>query len=182
MAVMPYISVSDAYRSATIVERRCGTEIGLVLVCDHERRGFISVANSVFNATQSQFFIYLAQDAFPGRDWLRVAVRSISESNAGLLAFNDGKWHGYNASFGMARRSFVNSLYREGIFFSEYRSHAADQELTDLAKARSCFVYEPNAVLIEVDYEKDLSPRYNKQDIGLYYRRKKLGFPYAFGL
>ena len=66
--------------------------------------------------------------------WLALAVRAMEQQRASLLGFNDGKWHGQLAAFGLARRSWADSVYGGDLFFSGYRRHYADAELTLVAR------------------------------------------------
>ena len=47
------------------------------------------------------------------------------------------------------------SQYGGAFFYPAYDTHFADAELTILAMNEQCYCYEPNSVLVEVDWEKD---------------------------
>jgi hypothetical protein len=101
-----------------------------------------------------------------------------------FLGFNDGKWQGALASFGLASRAWAAANYakeaaagaEQGPFFHpSYQRHYADAELTVLAMQAKGYVYEPNSVLVEVDWAKD-GQTVDPADRALYRQRSALGF------
>jgi hypothetical protein len=118
----------------------------------------------------------LAEDAFPSRDWLRCAFDILEKDGKGLLAFNDGKWKGLIASFGMVRIQWVESLYDGPVFFPGYKSRGADNELTVIARIQNMFAYDPECTLIEYDPGKDFVPIDNLEDNRLFRTRFLRGF------
>ncbi len=173
--VLPFIDRDLAIQAEEILRLRASYPGLLVLVEDDARLGFIRVANFVYSRTSSPFFGYLAQDAYPGMYWLEQGMKAIMGSRAGLLAFNEGRFFGTVAAFGLVRRSWVASLYRHVLFYPGYRSHCADTELTAIAYARDQLVFNPQALLIEVDYRKHSKPN-NPEDERLYKERLSTGF------
>ena len=153
--VMPCTDVVAAQRAMDLACARAQAEGLMVAVLDSERMGFVALANRVFRASQSPWFGYLAQDAFAGRDWMALALKALQKPSAALLGFNDGKWHGQLASFGLASRAWAQTVYGGDLFFPGYRSHFADVELTLVARQQGAYVYEPDSVLMEVDWGKD---------------------------
>lgn len=153
--VMPCIDEELGHKTAQILSSRAGTGCTVIIAMDDMRGGFMSTLNSVAAKCNSRFIVFVAQDAFPGRDWLKIALERIENEGAGLLAFNDGKWFGRIASFGMVRKSWIKKFYENAILNPYYKAHKADNEITVLAKLDGRFVYEPNSTLIEVDYRKD---------------------------
>ena len=123
----------------------------------------------------ARFIIFTAQDAFPGRDWLRISYDAIEKDDSGLLGFNDGKWQGRIASFGMVRKEWIQKFYNNEILNSSYRSHKADNEITVIAKLDASYIYCPQSVLIEVDYNKD-SGGSNALDDSVFAERFNSGF------
>ena len=97
-----------------------------------------------------RYIVYLAQDAYPGRDWLKTAYDVMEQSGKGLLGFNDGKFKGRIASFGMVRTDWAESLYGGPIMYPGYHSHGADNELTVIARALDMSTYQPECILIRV--------------------------------
>ena len=169
--VMPYTDRAMAERAARLMASRAGCDGLLIAVEDERRDGFIALANRVFAATDSTYFGYVAQDAFPGRQWLALALSTLKDTGGKLLAFNDGKWAGGLAAFGLADRRWAARNTSGGTLFHEgYGSHYADAELTVLAIDQGVYRYNANALLVEVDYEKDGKP-VNAQDKAAYQSR-----------
>ena len=123
----------------------------------------------------------MAQDAFPGRNWLKVAYDCIEDCEKGLLGFNDGKWAGRIASFGMVRKEWIQKIYGNFILCPEYKSHKADNEITVIARADNQYVYCPDSVIIECDYGKD-SGGSNLEDDRIFVLRFNNGFDNSFDL
>lgn len=173
--VMPTIDIDQAVRSAELMASRAYVSGSILIVPDPTREGFIQVANEIFRQSDSTFFGYVAQDAYAGRGWLKLACQSLINSNKGLLAFNDGKWHGILAAFGLVRRSWAVDNYDGDLFFSGYKRHWADTELTLIAKSANQLVYNPNSVLMELDWGKDVT-KTNTEDSRLFKQRGKALF------
>lgn len=173
--VMPYTDVAQATRAARLASGRAGVASLLLAVHDQARQGFIATANQAFAATRSPWFGYMAQDAFAGRSWLALALHALQANNAGLLGFNDGKWQGQLASFGLAQRAWAQTVYGGDFFYGGYSSHFADTELTLIAREQGRYVYEPNSVLVEADWDKE-SAAVNPADRALYKARAAAGF------
>lgn len=152
---MPATDPRQAERSAKLMARRGGTDGLILIVYDEHRQGFIKTANQTFQHSSGTHFAYVAQDAFAGRLWLRVGINMLEKTQKSMLGFNDGKWQGQLASFGMVRRDWAETHYAGDLFCPEYHSHYGDAELTLLAKAKDQFCYAPRSVLIEVDWEKE---------------------------
>jgi hypothetical protein len=148
---------------------------GLVLaIHDAKEEGFISLVNLAFTKSQSAYFAYVAQDAFAGRSWLEYGLSALGKDK-GLLGFNDGKWAGALAGFGLARRSWAEKNYGGLFFHPRYQRHYADAELTLLALQEGKYAYDANSVLLEVDWDKDGSA-VNDADRALFLERKEHGF------
>lgn len=179
LVVMPVIDLEMGKKAAKLAASRANADGLVLLVLDSERMGLIKIHNQVFLNSTSTYYAYLAQDAFVGRNWLSLGVAALNGQGtgaAGLLGFNDGKWQGQLASFGLARREWVNDIYGGSFFFEGYSSHYADTELTLIAREQGCYAYEPNAVVIEVDWQKDTNPTTNPQDKTLFKTRAQQGF------
>lgn len=173
--VMPATDLEMASRCAELMEKRAGCEVMILIVHDSNAEGFVSLSNRMFSQTRSALFGYLAQDAFPGRLWLRIAKQAMAQENAGLFAFNDGKWQGMLASFGLVRREWAMGNYAGNLFFTAYQRHYADVELTLLAMAKKAYRHDPRSVLVEVDWEKDRKP-VHQDDKQLFRARSAHGF------
>lgn len=175
LVVMPFIDAVAARRSALQLAERAGCEGLILAIHDDERQGFVATVNQAFQRSQSRLFGYTAQDAFAGRDWLVRADRALNRNQAKLLAFNDGKWSGALAAFGLADRAWASSNYGGAFFHPGYHSHYADTELTLLARDKAVLTYDPEAVLIEVDWDKS-GKSVRSQDQSLYRARAEQGF------
>ncbi len=173
--VMPFTDATQAMRAARLAASRAGVPSLLLALHDEDRQGFIATVNQAFSKTRSPWFGYMAQDAFAGRGWLALAVRALQSKDAGLLGFNDGKWQGQLAAFGLAQRTWAESVYGGAFFHSAYRSHYADTELTLIARAQGRYVYEPNSVLVEADWDKE-SAGVSPSDRAIFKARAAAGF------
>jgi len=143
--------------------KRADTPGLLVCVYDDLGQGFIHIANRVFEKTQSTWFGYTAQDAFVGRNWLGFALEALNRQKAVLLGFNDGKWFGELAAFGLVQREWASKNYQGSLFSPAYEQHYADVELTILAQAIGRYAFSANSLMVEVDWEKDGKPT-NRKD------------------
>jgi hypothetical protein len=173
--VLPFIDSEQAMRLTDVLVRRALHPGMLVLVDDDERIGFVKVANYVCSHSSSRYFGYLAQDAFPGDGWLRSAVRTLDKSDAGLLAFNDGRFFGTLAAFGLARRAWLSTLYHKYLFYHEYKSNFGDTELSAIAISQNKLIFNPGCLMVEVDYEKH-TRKNDPDDEKLYKLREAQGF------
>lgn len=152
--VMPSIDTATALATARLLVRRAGLKTTVFVVEDTLRQGFIRTLNATAARLEVKYVVYLAEDAFPGADWLKLAHARLEDSGKGLLAFNCGKWHGRIAAFGMVRKAWVETLYGGPVLYPAYRSHRADNEVTVIARATDQFVYAPECVLTEIDARK----------------------------
>lgn len=176
LVFMPFIHPPEAKRTAEALARRSGfNDATLVCMFDSKHEGFVSLVNQAFRLSESPFVVYLAEDAFPGRNWLKIALAEINLKRASLLAFNDGKWQGELAAFGLVERAWAKENYAGDLFYPKYQQHYADTELTLLAMSDKAYAYNPNSVLIEVDWGKDQKPT-NASDKSLFQERVKTGF------
>lgn len=116
---MPSINIESAKKTAQILKDRAGIPCSIIVAIDKERKGFIASVNSLFRDSNYKYVVYTAEDAFPGIGWLKVAHETLEKTGKGLLAFNDGKWFGKLASFGMVRTNWVRSWDASGNLFFE---------------------------------------------------------------
>ncbi len=176
LLVMPSTDIPMARRAATLMAQRAGAPGHVLLVEDLEGWGFIRIVNLVFRGTHGRYFGYVAQDAFAGRQWLALALDALKHPGKHLFAFNDGKWHGAFAGFGLAERAWAGRNYTGGNFFHPgYRRHYADVELSLLAMSQGAYIHDPRSLLVEVDWAKD-NACVDAQDRALYQRRVTTGF------
>jgi hypothetical protein len=99
-------------------------------------------------------------------------MQLFSKTDIGLLAYNDGKWFGRLASFGLADRSWISQYEPHDFFHSGYHSHYADTEMSALASATGKLGYNANIAMMEIDFEKD-KKSVNLEDKILYANRMK---------
>ena len=174
--VMPFTDAALANQAGELAAHRASTQGLLLGVHDIERQGFVACVNQAFAVTRSPWFGYMAQDAFAGRDWMALALQTLHQQRGVLLAFNDGKWHGALASFGLASREWAVGNYPEATFFcADYLRHYADTELSVLARQAGGYVYQAHSVLVEVDWGKDRAP-VHAPDRSLFKQRMAQGF------
>jgi hypothetical protein len=166
--------VELAWKNQAVQERRAGVgPINTHVAVDRDRIGWVAMHNMVFQRLRGDYYLYSCADYFPGRDYLRIAWDAMARTGASLVGFNDGKWQGKIATVGLVRREWAERNYDGDLFFSGYKSHGADDELTNLAMRDGVYHYEPNAVLVEVDYEKDFKA--SNPDDGRLYRARGYG-------
>ncbi len=163
------------------MKKRAGIGHDILIVDDVGRNGFVHTFNStVHNKPGYEYYVYTAQDALAGRYWLKIAHERIRQVDCGVFAFNTGWFPGGDiAQFGMISKGWIDNFGYDctidGMptrlpFFPGYHTHYADMELSVVAKAKQKYVYDPRAVLAEVDYHKEGKPE-NAEDINLYRRR-----------
>ncbi|MBU3614817.1 hypothetical protein ICN46_07905 [Polynucleobacter sp. Latsch14-2] len=174
LVAMPFTNADHAQRAAKLMASRASAPGMILCIHDQAEEGFIALINRAFVKTQSAYFAYVAQDALAGRDWLKEALTAMGDRK-NFLGFNDGKWAGALAGFGLARRSWATQNYGGDFFYPAYKRHYADAELTLLAMQADAYAYEPNSLLVEVDWDKDASA-VDADDRSLFLERKKKGF------
>ena len=161
VVLMPWLKHRAAQQAAKTMLARAGAAATILALQDDMGTGPVTLLNQ---ATQLlgphvEFIVYVAEDAFPGRYWLRIALAEMARHpDAGLLAFNDGKWFGQLAGFGLVRRRWLAPLYGGLLFHPGYERHYGDTELTIVALQQRALAYHPHAVLVEVDPGKDARP------------------------
>jgi hypothetical protein len=174
LLAMPFTHTDLAQRAVQLMSSRAAAPGLILAIHDAKQEGFVSLINQVFAKSHSAYFAYVAQDAFAGRGWLKMALQALGDSK-GLLGFNDGKWAGALAGFGIARRSWASANYNGSFFYPHYQRHYADAELTLLALQAGAYAYDPASLLVEVDWDKD-GAAVNEGDRALFLERKKNGF------
>lgn len=175
MVVMPFTNAVLAKRSASLLAKRA--DAAGVIVCIHDAggQGFIATANAAFRRSAASHFAYVAQDAFAGRQWLSSGLAALARKDGGLLAFNDGKWAGSLAAFGLVQSDWARNNYDGDLFHPGYKRHYADVELTLIAMQQRKLRYSPDAIVIEVDWKKETS-EIDPADRLLYYKRGQTAF------
>jgi hypothetical protein len=170
LMVMPFINTSQAQQAAQLMSSRAASPGTVLAIHDSNQSGFAAIVNAAFKVSQSTYFGYVAQDAYAGRQWLKLAIEALGQ-NKSFLGFNDGKWAGAIAGFGLAKRIWAQANYAGDFFYPGYQRHYADAELTLLALQAGLYAYDANSVLIEVDWDKDQAS-VNPADRALFAQRK----------
>lgn len=173
--ILPSIDTQKAMATARMLIKRAGMKATVFVVEDSARQGFIKTLNAAAARLEAKYIVYAAEDTFPGIDWLKSAHEKLERSGKGLLGFNDGKWKGRIAAFGMVRTEWVRALYAGAILFPGYKAHKADNELTLIARATDQYVYDANIVLMEVDPKKPFKEQ-PSDDKTLFHARFRTGF------
>ena len=174
-AVIPVLPNTETGSLVNLLQSRAGQAFRLLVVEDDLAQGPTRLLNLVYHQNREPLFIYLAQDVFPSRLWLARAIKAMMEKKLALLAFNDGKWAGQMAGFGMVRRDWCSKVYGNSLFFSGYQQHFGDAELSLIARHQNVYGYDPNVVMMEVDFNKD-KRAVNANDRELFAQRKLSGF------
>lgn len=175
LIILPFINYSKAQETAEMLSKRANLDGTIICIDDVKREGFIFIANQMFKQSSGAYVGYVAEDAFPGMNWLNIGLKKLESSSASLLAFNDGKWQGHLASFGLVKREWAQKNYQGDLFYQSYQSHYADTELTLLAKSDKVFAYDPHSILMEVDINKE-ERKVNQNDKLLFSKRADAGF------
>lgn len=175
IVVMPSIDMELAKKAARVMTLRTRKHGLLIVAEDDLRLGFIMTANMVYAKTLSRYFACTAQDAFAGEFWLDYGLQSLQAMSGGLLAFNDGRFFGKIAAFGLAERKWIHSVYGNFLFYPEYKKHFADTELSVIALHAGKLVHNPNSILLEADYNKHTG-QCDSRDETQYFHRASTGF------
>jgi len=160
-----------AQKAALVHKIRAGMECEVHIAIDHDKEGWVAMHNKLFKATKNECYVYSCADYIPGRNYLVRAFRLLEGSDVGLVGFNDGKWDGQIATVGIVKRSWAKENYEGDLFFPGYKYHYGDTELTNYAIVNEQYAYCPNAILMEIDYNKEVK-QVNVQDRKKYNERK----------
>jgi hypothetical protein len=180
--VMPCIDTEKGMACAARLQAKAGIAADYVVSVDSKRQGFIKTLNQTARVSDAKYVVYLAEDALPGENWLKVAYEQLEHSGKSVLGFNCGKWHGRIAAFGMVRKDWIYSIYDQSILFDGYKSHRADNEITVLARAQNELIYSIESVLFEDDRRKDFRGKetfagnFSLDDRNLFVERFDQGF------
>ena len=173
--IMPTINPKLAVKTAQILKTRAGIEANYRVIEDIKRAGYVKTVNNELKNTNSRYIVYLTDDIFPSRNWLKDSFNLMVKNNAGLVGYNDGKWQGNLATVGLVDRTWSDALYDKNLFYPRYFGHYNDTEITLHALAQHKYIYDPNISLIEVDYDKE-KKQVHEKDKNLFARRKKSHF------
>ena len=174
--VIPSINFELAQKAARVLLRKAGVRCCVLIFKDNQARGYISAVNFCFRNLRNPFFVFAAEDCFPGQSWLKLGYMEMINGGLGLVSFNDGKWAGKIASFGLVRRDWAEPLYSGDLFFNGYKKHAADNELTAIARFQGRYKYCAQSTLLEVDYQKPWTNKTDPIDWALFTSRLREGF------
>lgn len=166
--LMPSIDVEKAERTIKQMQRRASFLAEYFILEDKARSGYVATINQGVKNIEADYYIYTAEDAYCGLNWLYHAYYELQKTGKNLLAFNDGKNEGKLATFGMISKEYLQKYYGGNLFFDKYCSHYGDTELTMMALADNELAYNPHAMMIEVDYNKH---KVNRLDKILYNQR-----------
>jgi hypothetical protein len=182
LIVVPYVGEynSDLEQLRKLLIKRAGVEGVEVLMINGEDLGWIGTHNKVAKEKIWDWYIYCPSDYFPGRDYIKIALDMATKHNKLMVGFNDGKWHGKNATAGMVHKDLIPMLYNGTLLYPGYKHHGSDPDISEKAMLLNEFIYAPEALLVEIDYTKDFissSKRLNKADVDLFMKRRVLKFP-----
>jgi len=175
VVIMPTIHPELAEKTAKILSSRAGMVHKMVVIEDKERQGYAKTANQAVRDNPADYYVYLTDDIFPSRNWLLTAFKTLKEMKCSLCGFNDGKWGGAIATCGLVSTDWMSKNYQGELFFSGYFGHYNDTELTMLAMNDHLYCYNPEASLIEVDYDKE-NKSVNPDDLATFNKRKATKF------
>jgi hypothetical protein len=165
----PSIDTNKAQQTMEQLKKSAGMEASFYIIEDKERTGYVKTVNTAVQKIDADYYVYTAEDAYGGKDWLKIGFEHLKKSGQELLAFNDGKWNGHLASFGLVSKQFLKAIYNGNLFYEGYHSHYGDTELTAIAMRNARFCHTPEALMIEVDPNKH---GVNPKDKELYNQRK----------
>lgn len=174
--VIPYRKGAreKALQAAKIQHLRAGMPCKVYYIEDTNAEGWIAVQNRAFKTLDFDYYVYSCDDYFPGRRYILIAYESLQESGKSLCAFNDGKWNGAMATAALVKKEFILSIdfYGGNLFFPGYKMSYGDPELTDIAMERKEYIYNPEAVFMEIDFKKETHPHVNEEDRQTYRQRR----------
>jgi hypothetical protein len=165
--LMPCIDRIQGTHTIKQLSDNAGLEADYFLLMDDDRVGYVRKINEFVNNKEYDFYVYTAQDAVAGKNWLLEGYKELERSKKGVLAFNDGKWNGQLASFGMVRSSYMRPFFEDC-----YKSHYADTELSVKARLENKLAYSPKAILRESDEGKS-KKKVNEDDRKIWHKRQK---------
>lgn len=172
VVVMPTIHPDIAVKTAKILSSRAGYPHKMLVVEDEGRSGFVATCNEVVKRNPADYYVYLTDDIFPSRNWLKDSMKLAIDKKAGLVGYNDGKWSGAIATCGLVEHNWMLKNYNGDMFYPKYFGHYNDTELTILALSDKTYAYDPSISLIEIDYEKE-QKKVHKADRSLFMERKR---------
>ncbi len=85
VVIMPSITETRALETARLLVQQAGMRTRVYVVMDRERQGFVKTFNDTAARLSATYVIYLAEDVYPGRRWLKLARDKLQGSGKGLL-------------------------------------------------------------------------------------------------
>lgn len=176
--LIPTIDPEKAKQTADLIHKRAGYPHKIIVEEDIDRIGYVAMINKMAKENPSKYFLYGADDVYPARNFLKVAMQSLKETNAKLLGLNDGKFYGNIATFGIVDYDWIKDIYKGDLLNPIYKKHYADPEITLIAKDQKVYTYCPDALLIEITYNKEGKDgiKVEKDDKNTFNFRKQIGF------
>lgn len=173
--VIPYRKGSRklAEKAAKIHHSRAGMPCKVFFVEDKFKDYWVAIQNRMFRKLDCDYYVYSCDDYFPGKGYLKMAYDVACKYQKGMVAFNDGKWNGIIGTAALVSRKFIEdiAIYNGNLFHEGYKMSYGDPELTEIAMEREEYIYCPDAVLMEIDYEKESKPHTNEEDRATYKKR-----------
>lgn len=186
VVVIPYIwEEKEVTKLKKLLSKRAGMSCDIHLIEDKERSGWVSVQNDMAGKLDYDWYVYTSQDYFPGRNWLSIAIDTAKHTGKRLIGFNDGKWFGKYATAGLVYKNLIPELYSTGTLLNpNYFMHGSDPDITERAKKLNEYAYASEALLVEIDYYKDIrgGTKFCEQDRKYQDRRKREGYTFDLSL
>lgn len=173
--IMPTIHNNLAEKTGKILKSRAGIDCDIKIILDYDKKGYVWNCNEFVRNNSYEYYVYVTDDIFPSRNWLKNAMDLMIKSNAGLVGFNDGKWKGTLATCGLVEANWMKKNYGGDLFNPDYFGHYNDTELTLIAMQSDKYAYDPNISLIEIDYKKE-QKKIHKEDRRIFNIRKNVRF------
>lgn len=173
--LIPTINPEKAKQCADIIHVRAKYPHKIIVEEDVDKIGWVAMINKMVKENPARYYLYAADDVFPGRNFLKIAMQTMKESKAKLVCLNDGKFYGATASFAIVDYEWIKNIYNGNLLNPIYKSHYSDPEISLIAMAQKVYAYSPDSLFIEVTYDKDGQVRKpnNKQDKENFDLRKK---------
>jgi len=176
LIVIPAIPTDDrVWDVADLYESRSEFPCKVKVVFDTLKKDWVAIQNEEFRKSSDfSYYVYGCSDFYPGKGWLKKGFEYI-EQGYKLVAFNDGRFFGEIATSGLVERKWAEQNYGGDLFHKGYKHHFADKELSVIAHKQNIMGYNPNAVLFEVDLEREKTgkKRLISEDFRKYKTRKR---------
>lgn len=141
---VPYDLLVVADNADTQVFNYC-LENDIQCLLSTHRRDFVAQANLAIYASQTPYFVLLADDMQVLRpDWLGKALKAFKTrfaDNSGLMSFKDGIQDGRIFTAGMSSKKFVRQM-GGNLYYPGYLHYKGDREITELAREFGLYHYE----------------------------------------